>query len=512
MTRIKDLIVSSKSKHSQNDKLQHIKKKLAQNSLVELKLGFDDNEFRSKRDIQSLIKVINEQFYHQVSLHKHSCLKSISIGWRLPKFALGSVLQSVIPALLQEPVRITHLQLVLNDNPPIPEWCLRRIISWHSLESLDLRSISLRVPVVACARLSSRIPPMSVMMKKQPTACSKSAPKHQLQQRVDIIDSSANTRTSTNTNTTTSSSIKDDSNDSMDWKIVNIVEIVPHISSRVRSLKFMNCGITKQHIPELCESIRRRLYVLKKLSLRQNFTLDGGYHHLFALLGIKILDLSLCDLDTNDGYRIARAIEKFENKDLELLSLAGNYRLSTAVPDIVGAAGTKLMGIDCSFCGVNFKSQQKIFDILSEESTPSSPLLHKDSKCTIQYFRMQGVMPCDIEGLIKCICHNTSIRHLVVNNHREVQSISLEAMQKVASAIEWNYSLEVLKFDVIPMKHLDILESIEFWLKLNRCGRRALLQTNKGVDSWSNILSQGVKSNDRNILFWLLKHGSVMFT
>jgi len=298
----------------------------------------------------------------------------------------------------------------------------------------------------------------------------------------------------------------------MNWKKVNIVEILPHISSRVTSLKLMNCGITKHHVPKLCESIQRRLQVLKKLSLRQNFTLDGGYHHLLALPGIKILDFSLCDFDTNDGYRIARAIEKFENKNLELLSLAGNYRLSTAVPDIVGAVGTKLTGIDCSFCGVNIKSQQKIFDILAEESSPSSPSPHNDKKCTIQYFRMQGVMPCDIEGLTKCIRHNTSIRHLAVNNHREIQSISLEAMQKIASALEWNYSLEVLKFDVIPMRHLNILKRIEFWLKLNRCGRRALLQTNKGADSWSSILSQGVKSNDRNILFWLLKHGSVMFT
>ena len=280
----------------------------------------------------------------------------------------------------------------------------------------------------------------------------------------------------------------------------------------------MNCGITKHHIPKLCESIRRKLYGLKILCLRQNFTLNGGYHHLFALRGIKILDLSLCDLDTNDGSLIVDAMKASENKDLEQISLAGNYRLSTVLPEIVREAATKLKGMDCSYCCVSSKSQQEIFDIFAKESLlqlPSSPSASTSKSflknCTIQYFRMRGLMPLDVEGLIRCIRHNTSLRYLVVDNHHEVQCIGFEAMQKIASALEWNYSLEILRFDVIPRKFMGaVLEKIEFWLQLNRCGRRALLQTNEGSKSWSHIISQGGMTKDPNILFWLLKHGSVM--
>ena len=489
MARIKDLIVNKKTR---NDHLQVIKAKLAQNSLVELRLGFEEGEFRSKRDIQSLIKVIKEKFHHRLSLDKHSCLKSICIGWRLPSFALGPVLQSVIPEFLQEPVRVTHIQLNLNNSPWIPEGCLRRIVSWHSLESLDLRNITLRVrssPTSRMSSSSSSSPPL-----QQPATRRK--------QRVGIIESRRKTTNSTN-------STKEGGDDSEHWKQANIVNIVPHVSSNVKSLKLMDCGINKNHIPKLCESIRRRMHSLKKLCLRQNVALDGGYHHLFELPCISSLDLSLCDLDENDGNWIGRALEKCENEDLVRLSLAGNYRLSAAVPEVVRAAAIKLTEVDCSFCGVNAKSQRQVFDILAEE-TSSSP---NDKTCTIKSFRMQGIILSDVEGLINCIRNNSSLRHLVVDHPHEVRSISSEGMHQIVAALKLNYSLELLRFDVIPKQCLDILGDIEFWLKLNRCGRRAFLQTNgEGVKSWSTILSQGAKSNDHSILFWLLKHGLVMFT
>ena len=492
MGRTKDLIAYNNTRNGQHENLQVIKSKLEQNSLVEFRLGFEEGEFRSKRDIQTLIQVIKERFYHQLSLHKYSCLKSISIGWRLPKFALGPVLQVVIPALLHEPVRITHLQLILNDNPPVPEGCLKRIVSWHSLESVDLRSITLRVLSTTTSRTHS-VPP-----KKQPST-----------RRNPLLK---NQRNSNNNNM---KSTKMECEGSRIWEQVNIIKIIPYISSGIKSLKLMNCGINKDHIPKLCDHIRRRMHGLKKLSLRQNFTLDGGYHYLFALAGIKSLDLSLCDLDQNDGCCIVRAMEECENDNLEQLSLTGNYRLSASVPDIVRAGALKLSHMDCSFCGVNRKSHQKIFDILAEEPTHSlmmSSSFHDEKKCTLQSFRMQGIFLHDVEGLVKCIRGNYSLRSLVVDHPHETRSISLESMQKIITALQSNYSLQVLKFDIIPSQCLGMMRKFDFWLRLNRCGRRSLLQTNEGINSWTNILTLAAKSNDHNVVFWLLKHGSVTFT
>ena len=470
-----------------HENLQAIKAKLEQNSLVELRLGFEGGEVRSKRDVQSLIQVIEENFHHQLSLHKYSCLKSISIGWRLPNFALGPVLHSVIPALLQEPVRITHLQLILNANTPVPEECLKRILSWHSLESVDLRSTTLHALTTTSSRVQLTPP------KQQPPARRNLLLKKQ--QR-----------------TNNSKLKKVDNEESNNWKQANIIHIIPHISSCIKTLKLIGCGINKGHVPKLCEYIRRRLHGLTELSLRQNFTLEGGYADLFSLRGIRSLDLSLCDLDQNDGYCIGRAIEKYENKDLKDLNLAGNYRLSASVPDIIRAGAVKLSHMDCSFCGVNNKIQEEVFDILAKELSESSPPLHNFKNCTIQSLHMQGIILNDVNGLVKCIRNNSSLRSLIIDHPRETRSISLEGIQKIVAALHSNYSLEVLKFDTIPKQHSKSLKDLDFWLKLNRCGRRALLMKNEIVNSWSTILIQAAKTNDHNVLFWMLKHGSVTFT
>eukprot|EP00535_Pseudo-nitzschia_heimii_P012081 CAMPEP_0197194664 /NCGR_PEP_ID=MMETSP1423-20130617/29658_1 /TAXON_ID=476441 /ORGANISM="Pseudo-nitzschia heimii, Strain UNC1101" /LENGTH=412 /DNA_ID=CAMNT_0042648121 /DNA_START=342 /DNA_END=1580 /DNA_ORIENTATION=- len=397
------------------------------------------------------------------------------------------MLQDVIPALLHEPVRIKNLELILNHNQPVPEGCLKRIVSWHSLQSVDLRSTTLRV--LSTTGLRTQLQP-----KKQSITRRNILLKHQRNNSVKPTMM--------------------ESEEPRIWEQVNIINIIPYLSSGIKTLKFMSCGINKYHIPILCENIHRRMHGLEKLSLRQNFSLDGGYHYLFALGGIRSLDLSLCDLDETDGYCVAHAIKKCENDNLQQLNLAGNYRLSMSVPDIVRAGATKLLHMDCSFCGVNMKSHQEVFEILAEKPTHSqsiSPSFQSGKKCTLQSFRMQGIVLYDVKGLIKCIRNNHSLRSLVVNHPHETRSISLESMQEVVEALRSNYSLQVLKFDIIPSQCLGMLKEFDFWLRLNRCGRRLLLQTNEVIDSWTNIIALAAKSNDHNVVFWLLKHGSVTF-
>jgi len=515
MTNIKDLIVNSIPAKKVTDEskncltnLQAIKKKLEQNSLIELRLGFEENEFRVINDIKSLITVIKEKFHDRLSLYKHSCLTRICIGWRLPNFALGPILQQVIPLLLIEPVRITHIQLILNDYPWIPEETLIRIVSWHTLECLDLRSIRLRVRAPLKHHISSST-------SRTTTSCSSSSSSpsslpmpstrhnkflHQLiqhQQQYQQQD-----REDTPPNSNNANSAKDDGDDGRVWEQANIVNIVPYVSLSVKTLKLMNCGINRHHVTKLCEYIRIRMHGLKELSLRQNFTLDGGYHDLLALPCIKSLDLSLCDLEETDGYLVSSGMLKRENKNLERLSLAGNYRLSNAIPDIVRSAASLLNEVDCSFCGVNSGSQREVFDILAEFPD-----------CAIKTFRMQGIMLSDIEGLAHCVRKNSSLCHLIVDNPRSTYSISLEGADQIRKAIKSNYSIKTLSFNVIPSQSLEeISKEIEFWLELNRCGRKALLQTNNSDRLWSIILSRGAMSDDYNILFWLLKHGAMNFT
>ena len=498
MTRIKKFIVNNMQakkidimpyRTSCATNLNVIKSKLAHNSLVELRLGFEENEFGTKHDVQSLIKVIKCQFYARLSLHKYSCLKSICIGWRLPNFALGPILQVVIPLLLIEPVRIIHIQLILNEKTSVPEECLRRIVSWPTLECLDLRSISLRVRVPQKYQCQPRTMPPSIQTTRHKKIL------HQL-----ILHQQQDRETNSNNIDSTE---RNGRNNDGEWKQANVVNIIPYVSLSVKTLKLMDCSINQHHIVKLCQFIRLRMHGLKNLSLRQNFTLDGGYDDLFSLPCIKSLDISLCDLDETDGCTIGECILNRKNKNLDRLSLAGNYRMSNTIPDVVLSAASTLKELDCSFCGLNSKSQQRVFDNLANVST-----------CSIESVRMQGIMLNDVEGLVNCVRNNNSLRHLVIDHPHETYSISAKGANAILGAIKSNYSIETLTLDVIPNQLLDdILKEIEFWLKLNRCGRRALLQTNNEnyVKSWAAILSQGAMSNDCNIMFWLLRHGAVHF-
>jgi hypothetical protein len=499
-----DIHSSNSNPNKEPKTLQVIKAKLAQNSLVELRLGYDDGAFRTKRDVQSLIHVLENQFLYKLSLDKHSCLQSISIGWKLPAFAIAPIFQQVVPMLLQEPIRITNVTLVLR-NTPIPESCLKRIVSWHTLETLDLRGIRVMKPLAHSERdvAATGAADRSALNAKY---------YHQRQQQHSHGKFWGSS-------TLDNESIRSSGHDHHvhhpqysphSWKSENIVTIVSYVSLSVKTLKLVDCGLRSSHIPELCDVIRRKqMHSLQELSLRHNRELDGGYSYLFALPCIKKLDLSLCDLGPHDGLLIAKAMEKHlrcgaesytsnNNHRLRQLSLAGNYRMTESIPEIVRLAATRLTELNCSFCDVQNKYQSEVFRALA--TTPN---------CTLQSFCMQGTRITSVDELVDCIRDNTSLRRLLLNHPREPFFVSHSAMKRVAEGMKANYHVCVLSLD--SYKCDKVWEEMEFWFQLNKCGRRVLLQSNERPAGWSSVLGEAAKNKDVNIMYWLLKHGSAVF-
>lgn len=506
MSRIKDLInkklPASKGKLGKEEPqtLQSLKLKLSRNSLAELKLGFDEVHFHSKRDVQSLITVVKEQFLHRLSIDKHSCLKSIRIGWKLPSFAVGPVLEQLVPLLLQDPVRVTHLQLNL-PNVPIPEDCLRRIVSCPTLECLDLRSVKVRVPTGIATSTSTRsdgcLPHLSPSLLRRHDQHDH----HQQQQQQHHSESHVAKVNHAN-------AIATSADDHPAYREENVIHVAACFSLNTKTLKLIDCDLNGQHISVLCAIIRRKMHALQHLSLRHNRDLDGGYKNLFDLRYLKSLDLSLCDLGPDDGYCLGRAVSQLDaancSNGLEKLSLAGNYRLSATIPDLISSAATRLRELDCSFCDVQGERQAQVFRILASTSD-----------CSLRSFAMQGTRLNDVADLTKLIRTNTSLRRLVLNHPREPVYVDLHGMEQIRSAFKLNYTIQVLKLDVRRRGQIkEILDDMEFWLELNRCGRRAILQDNNiGSKGWATILAQAAANDDVNVLFWLLRHGApVMYS
>mmetsp|Transcript_19578 Transcript_19578/g.47251 ORF Transcript_19578/g.47251 Transcript_19578/m.47251 type:complete len:616 (+) Transcript_19578:344-2191(+) len=566
--------------------LQSIKAKLSQNSLTELKLGFEEVDFYSKRDVQSLIKVIKEQFWQRVIVDKASPLQSIKIGWRLPNFAIGPVLQQVIPLLLQDPIRVTSVQLILN--AWVPDECLKRIISWHALTELDLRSVKVRCPlqeqqqqqqqqgqcrnhrnstnrhhqhhhrhhkagVVAdgyidastfawlsddtTASASSMIVPSggTALGKSSSSSCATGPTTAMANMCASLPLALPTSPISSNHSPSGNNNNNNNSGSGLWTEERNITSLVPYMSANIERLKLMDCGIDERHIPDLCYHVRRRR-CLQFLSLRQNRKLNGGFSDLFELPYVHVLDLSLCDLDAHDGYEIKRTLcqtktacsgsssnssgsgKKMEEKEpttsnraeqhqqhrretqLRKLCLAGNYRLSDAIPGLVDVSSERLVELDCSHCDVQGKLQTKVFQVLAE--APG---------CTLQCFRMSGTRIGNIKELLHCIKTNTSLRRLVLDHPREPFPISNPDMELIADALEWNYHLQELKVDTFGRVPERVQKKMDFWLTLNQCGRGAILNESTEIVPLSISLSEAANKDDRNILFWLLKHGSASF-
>jgi hypothetical protein len=408
-------------------------------------LGFEADEIRAKKEVQALIRAVREHYPNQLAADRYSCLETIRIGWKLPGFALAPILQQVIPLLMQRPANVKHLEL--NLSTWAPSSTLIRLVSWTNLDSLTLRSVRIRTRCLSDRR-------------------------HDRQ--------------------------------SFDWERIdtNIALLLLHIPQSLITLNLIDCDIQTSHIPRICEALKK-LRNLESFSMRHNRDLDGGWKELFSLNTISSLNFSLCDLDSADGHYIAQGLKN--NRTLKQLSLAGNYRMTVAIPELLQVSSTSgLVELDFSFCDIQNHLQCKIFTMLATIEG-----------CTIRSLRMQGVRIKDYDALIKCIENNKSLQRLVLNHPRDrSKPMDSVSVRKIFQAVKSNYFLKVLQIDV-KCQDRKVLNKMDFWLELNRCGRSILLQEscgNQGNDKlWYSVLNDAAATGDPEILYWILANGAELF-
>lgn len=456
--------------------LQKLRAKLAQNTLVEFKIGFETGEIRSKRDIQALLVTVRDHYHQQLAADKFSSVESIRIGWKLPRFALGPMLQQIVPLLLQPPARVQHLQLVLNAWVPLP--VVRTLVSWHTLETLDLRSFKIQ---------------STTMSDRRPIA----------RGSVSRYDRSGIRPTSISATTKSDISMDDGESKISSTDDTSILSALPFLSPSVKTLKLVDCDLHPNDMPELIEKLRRKR-TLRSLCLRHNrrLFLNGWERTILEKLHfLKSLDLSLCDLDVVDGFALARALEgrNPESSGLESLSIAGNYRLPMAVPKIVEACAKHgIIEIECSFCDVQNKTQGEVFDCLATIEP-----------CALRSLRMQSVRIKDPRPLIHCVEQNKSLERLILNHPRDPYQISSQTMDTIKEVIPRNYHLHTIRIDTQWDQDQEVLEEIEYWLTLNRCGRSIVVQDES--KSWPQVLTKAAAQNNADMLYWILRNGVDQF-
>jgi hypothetical protein len=422
--------------------LKHICDKLDKNSLTELKIGFEAGEFNSKRDMKQLLFVCQNEYLHKIKVDRYSPLNSIRVGWCLPAFVLPMFLEQVLPLLLSTNY-VKHLQLCLDTK--VPEATLAKIVSCNKLESLDLRAMRIQIPASVPVSITGPTVLRCVSDPRDNRGGGRGLSLHHYGGGGGVRAAPATPRSTRSTRSTT-----DDNDDS-------ILRILPNLSKSITSLGLVDCDLTTSEIPRLAKALQHRntstgCNPLSHLSLRLNRKLDGEWNHLLDI-GLKSLDLSLCDLDLHQGLDLARALETSfmannsntqssnnsnnNNGRLDKLNVAGNYRLAPAVPQLVRVAATQLMHFNCSFCDVQNELQHDVFQILATQ--PNN---------TLKSFHMQATRVKDASSLIQCIQQNTSLQSLVIHHPKETFPLSRDDMLTlVHQAMPLNYHLGHFQFD-----------------------------------------------------------------
>jgi hypothetical protein len=456
-------------------RLQHIQRQLSQNSLSEFRIGFENDEFRSRKDVESLIHVIEDKYLQRLSLDKFSFLESIQIGWKLPNFALGPVLQQIIPMLLQHPGTVRHLQLTIHSRAPLPT--IQRLISWPTLETLDLGSLSIQ----ACA-----VNTPGRQRRGTNGVCGRGSlsPRHR--------------------SASPTSTIKTDSSSDDDGKRLgdySVLHALPYISSSIKTLKLAGCELTADQMIDTIRILRTKRN-LKSLSLRNNrcLVMNGWLDDLLDELPfLKALDVSICDLGPVDGMNLANSLRAHSDCRLERLNIAGNYRLDESIPEIVDACiSAGLSEVECSHCDISNEIQESIFELMATRQP-----------CPLRSLKMQGARISSSSGLVRCIEQNKSLERLILNHPRDPFEVSAQNLELFLAAIRNNYYLCSFQIDLPWNYDKKVQKELEHWLTLNRCGRSILVEDPRR--NWPTVIAAIDGLRDIDALHWILRRGVEQF-
>jgi len=451
--------------------LDIIATKLTQNSLSEFKIGFEDGEFHSTSDVQRLIHIIQDKYFRRLAADKASCLRSIRIGWKLPKFAIGPVLEQIIPMLLQYPANVELLQLNLNSwvQPPVVE----RLISWYTLKTVELGSLRIQTCGVSLKEDGSR-----------------------RRRKTDRVFSGLPRKRSVSPDAVMEIEFSSDDGETIKGD-ETILRVIPFLPSSLETLHLVDCNLSVDNIAPVIRILRKRRN-LRCLSLRLNRRLcvDGWMDDLLEKLPLlKELDLSICDLGVVDGMNLANSLIAHPNTRLTRLSVAGNCRLDESMETIFHAcvkSGTT--ELECSHCEVTAKLQGILFDLMAT---------HKP--CLMRSVKLQGARIINIPALVRCIEQNESLECLLFNNPRDPNRISPQSLALLLTAIRKNFYLSEFEVDLPYRVDEDVMKELKYWLTFNGCGRSILM--NDPRRNWPDVIAAVDGMGDIDTLHSFIRMG-----
>jgi hypothetical protein len=461
--------------------LEDLYTRLKRNELTEMKLGWRDSDFMNTRRCVTLL---------ERALKANTSLLTISIGWRhRDRDVFWKVLKLIGRHCGNS---LTSLQLVLDDW--VPEVILSSVLQQlTNLQTIDIRAVK----VLRKNTVTGHVCCDSYWRDPSPVGC--------------------------------------------DHSVVSRI-IVRHLHKHehLKTLKLIDCDMDDRQIILLADFIHMRGGIAH-LSLRNNRTLrEHGLSIICQAPVTESLDLSLCDLTGKAACAIAVAIST-RPWVLGELVLCGNYQIDTRgmLALTSQACCDKLLALDISYCDY---SDSKAVDTLVS-------LKNLDSSTKLRQITMQGTRVASgdaTRALCQLLETENSLRVVRINDRSRTDSkiMSVQQLRGVVAAVKDNYELEQLELDSHQQLRNDsihnrnapssafstpeemvVWQELEFYLRLNRAGRRILrvkgtsTRSNKTWRSrekkdqdvdWFDVVAR-CAGDDMDVLYWIVRESADRF-
>ena len=468
-------------KHTESGKLDHsyhpsdpnsldeLCYRLRQNELRILKLGYHESNFLTHKRCGKKL---------EEALRYNTSVTTVSIGWR---HSSREALLLVVRAVSRY-TRLQHLQLILDDY--LPENLVRSLLQnqSESLITIDIQSLHVRRRFMT-----------GCLCCDQPEKPKATASWH-------------------------------DSLTACDHCVVSraIVDLHTYLP-RLNQLFLQDVGLNDKHAVMLADylHIRGGVHVL---SVRNNRQL--GAHGAAVLCQAPIferLDLSLCDMNPMTAEAIAPALAGRHSVLPELI-LSGNYRMGPrAIEALTGPIVRNIVQkLDLSYCDLT--------------DSRSVSVLRSLQNSKLQHLCLSGCHVSNemaIDALVQLLrSSGTRLRTLRLDDPHRPSGFSAPQLRQILAALRNNYELEELVVDAMCTNRewTQISKEMDFYLRLNKCGRRILLcrdetatrskltNTKKKASSpekldleWIQVLETTQAQDDFDMLYWMVRHSADRF-
>lgn len=298
----------------------------------------------------------------------------------------------------------------------------------------------------------------------------------------------------------------------------------------LKSLSLIDCDVLDEEVDIVIAFLVLRsegkvngASTIENLSLRSNRHMSpDALQKLVQAPVSHSLDFSLCDIKNLGVTALARAFapdnrESWRQQNsviLKKLIISGNYQIDErGFSQLCRSVPYQVQNWNMSYCDItDHQSRVILQELVTPLLLPSTPL----QELTLQGLKINNPVAC--EAIQRILLNNRSLTTLVMNDPKYPNPTSVPNMRTIADGLRHHYGLQELQLDMRPLRAketkcgvlLQVVDTFEFYLALNRAGRR-MLQNSHQIDKavWVEALLDASLSGRLDVLYWMLSNAVV---